>query len=41
LDTTFEPEDIAAAVVFLASHPKITGQIIFVDGGQHLLGQGV
>jgi len=31
------PEDIAAAVVFLAKSPFITGETIFVDGGKHLL----
>lgn len=36
-----EPEDVARAVVYLASNPSITGQIVFVDGGQHLLGEGV
>lgn len=30
------PEQVAAAVVFLLSSPAITGQILFVDGGQHL-----
>ena len=30
--------DVAAAVVFLLESDSITGQIIFVDGGQHLLG---
>ena len=32
------PADIAAAVVFLLQAEAITGEIIFVDGGQHLLG---
>lgn len=31
------PEDVASAVVFLASSPAITDEIIIVDGGQHLL----
>ena len=31
------PADVAAAVVFLLESDSITGQIIFVDGGQHLL----
>lgn len=35
------PHEVARAVVFLATSPSITGQIIFVDGGQHLLGEGV
>lgn len=30
------PEDVADAVTFLAESDSITGQIIFVDGGQHL-----
>ena len=35
------PEDIASAVLFLFTAPAITGQILFVDAGQHLLGNGV
>lgn len=31
------PEDVAAAVSFLLSSPSVTGTIIPVDGGQHLL----
>ena len=30
------PEQVAAAVVFLLSNSAITGQILYVDGGQHL-----
>ncbi|MFL5193760.1 MAG: SDR family oxidoreductase, partial [Microvirga sp.] len=30
------PEDIAEAVVFLARARSVTGQMIAVDGGQHL-----
>lgn len=30
------PEDIAAAVRFLNASPSVTGQMICVDGGQHL-----
>ena len=30
------PEDIAAAALYLASARAVTGQIIAVDGGQHL-----
>jgi hypothetical protein len=30
------PEDVAKACLFLAETDSITGQIIFVDGGQHL-----
>jgi len=32
------PEDVARAIVFLLESDGITGQVIFVDGGQHLLG---
>ena len=32
------PEQVAAAVVFLLASPAITGQILYVDGGQHLGG---
>ena len=31
------PADVAAAVVYLAGAPTVTGQTIFVDSGQHLL----
>jgi NAD(P)-dependent dehydrogenase (short-subunit alcohol dehydrogenase family) len=31
-----EPEEIAAAVRYLLSAPSVTGQMIAVDGGQHL-----
>jgi NAD(P)-dependent dehydrogenase (short-subunit alcohol dehydrogenase family) len=31
-----EPEQVAAAVVFLAQSEFITGQVIYVDGGRHL-----
>lgn len=30
------PEEIASAVAYLASAPSVTGQMICVDGGQHL-----
>ncbi len=30
------PEDVAGAVAFLAENEAVTGQILFVDGGQHL-----
>ena len=33
------PADVAEAVVFLVKHEAVTGQLVFVDGGQHLLGQ--
>ncbi|NLG36245.1 MAG: SDR family oxidoreductase [Lentisphaerae bacterium] len=29
-------EDVARAVAFLAENPSVTGQILYVDGGQHL-----
>lgn len=32
------PNDVADAVIFLLKTDAITGQIVFVDGGQHLLG---
>lgn len=35
------PENIAEAALFLLQAEAITGQIIYVDGGQHLLGNGV
>ncbi len=31
-------EDVAAAVLYLAQADAVTGQVVFVDGGQHLLG---
>ncbi len=33
------PRDVAEAVVALVRAEAITGQILFVDGGQHLLGE--
>ncbi len=33
------PQEIAAAVLFLLDQPAITGQMIAIDGGQHLLWQ--
>lgn len=35
------PVNIAEAVTFLLKADCCTGQVIFVDGGQHLLGNGV
>lgn len=32
------PEEVANAVLFLLNNDAFTGQILFVDGGQHLLG---
>lgn len=34
-------ENIAEAILFLLRAESITGQTIYVDGGQHLLGNGV
>jgi NAD(P)-dependent dehydrogenase (short-subunit alcohol dehydrogenase family) len=31
-----EPEDVAAALTYLIDAPAVTGQMIAVDGGQHL-----
>lgn len=36
LDVRVTPEDIAATVRFVLENDTITGQIMFVDGGQHL-----
>jgi NAD(P)-dependent dehydrogenase (short-subunit alcohol dehydrogenase family) len=36
-----DPAEIADAVRFLLEADSVTGQIIFVDGGQNLLGNGV
>lgn len=35
------PENIAEAVLFLLQAESITGQTLYIDGGQHLLGNGV
>ncbi|QBG46500.1 SDR family oxidoreductase [Verrucomicrobia bacterium S94] len=35
------PGNIAEAAIFLLKADYCTGQVIFVDGGQHLLGNGV
>ncbi len=32
---------IAEAALFLLQADSVTGQVIYVDGGQHLLGNGV
>jgi len=34
------PEDVTAAIRFLLDTPSITGQLIALDGGQHLAWQG-
>ncbi len=41
LDLLPTPGNIAEAVLFLLKADYCTGQVIFVDGGQHLLGNGV
>jgi NAD(P)-dependent dehydrogenase (short-subunit alcohol dehydrogenase family) len=41
LDALPTPEQIAEAVLFVLQADSVTGQTIFVDGGQHLLGNGV
>jgi NAD(P)-dependent dehydrogenase (short-subunit alcohol dehydrogenase family) len=41
LKTTLEPSDVADAVVYALSSNWMTGQILYVDGGQHLLGGSV
>lgn len=33
------PEEVAAAVRFLFEQEAVTGQVLFVDGGQHLRGE--
>lgn len=33
-----DPQDVADAVLFLVTSSFITGQVIFTDGGRHLLG---
>jgi pteridine reductase len=39
LGRTGEPDDVAAAVRFLADAPFVTGSVIPVDGGRHLSGR--
>lgn len=41
LRVRFGPADVAEAVLLLLRSRKTTGQILFVDGGQHLLGESV
>jgi len=36
-----QPQHVAQAVLFLARCDSVTGQILFVDGGQHLLGNAL
>ena len=40
LECKIAPSDVAAAVVALLTLDGVTGQIVFADGGQHLLGNG-
>jgi len=39
LARTGAPEDVAAAVRFLAEAPFVTGAVLPVDGGRHLSGR--
>jgi pteridine reductase len=41
LESPPKAEDVAAAVLYLLQSDSVTGQIIYCDGGQHLLGNGV
>lgn len=36
LDVPGSPEDVVRAVLFLADSPFITGEVVVVDGGEHL-----
>jgi len=36
LHRTGSPEDVAEAVIFLLSNPFVTGEIIFMDGGENV-----
>jgi enoyl-[acyl-carrier-protein] reductase (NADH) len=36
LEVQCTPRDVAAAVAFLVESDTVTGQILYVDGGQHL-----
>jgi pteridine reductase len=33
-----QPEDVSRAIIFLLESPFVTGQVVFVDGGQRLKG---
>jgi NAD(P)-dependent dehydrogenase (short-subunit alcohol dehydrogenase family) len=39
LQRPVSPEDVVAAIRFLLETPSITGQLIAIDGGQHLAGK--
>lgn len=41
LDRIPDVAEVVSAGRYLIESPSITGQVIFVDGGQHLLGNGV
>jgi len=41
MERQITPRDVAAAVISLLKLDGVTGQTLFVDGGQHLLGNGV
>ena len=41
LHVRISPRDVAAGVMALLQLEGVTGQTLFVDGGQHLLGNGV
>ncbi len=36
-----EPDDVINAGIHLIENNSVTGQVIYVDGGQHLLGNGI
>jgi NAD(P)-dependent dehydrogenase (short-subunit alcohol dehydrogenase family) len=39
LERGTSPAEIADAVLFIVSQPSLTGQMLALDGGQHLLWQ--
>ena len=41
LGRTIAPDEVADAVVFLARAEAVTGQVLYVDGGQHLVSSPV
>jgi NAD(P)-dependent dehydrogenase (short-subunit alcohol dehydrogenase family) len=41
LEALPRPQEISEAAIFLLRAESTTGQVIYVDGGQHLLGNGV
>jgi NAD(P)-dependent dehydrogenase (short-subunit alcohol dehydrogenase family) len=40
LERTGSPEQIGETVLFLTRNDFVTGETIFVDGGEHLVGTG-